>query len=103
MLSGSSGMFGCYMQKQHKTLMMSITVVGAAQHDGWVHDNHLVHLSNYMGYVFVVHLITFGHLFTLRDSLECVLFAIYPHFYRLAIQQHWCLVQPQCYCHQWPI
>ena len=48
--------------------MMSITVVGAAQHDGRVLDSYLVHLSDYVGYVFVVRLIALGPLLTLHNS-----------------------------------
>ena len=48
--------------------MTSITVVGAAQHNGWVRDNYLVYLSDYVGYVFVVCLIASGPLFTLHGS-----------------------------------
>ena len=49
-------------------LMTSITVVGAGQLDGRIRDSYVVHLSDYVGYVFVVRLIAFEPLFTLHDS-----------------------------------
>ena len=73
---------------------INMIVVGATQHDGWVHRDYLDHLSYFVGYVHF-HLILDIVFFTHDHSQERVLLAIYAHICGLAIRQHWFPVQPQ--------
>ena len=67
---------------------MNVIVVGAAQHVRRVRHRYLVHLSDYVGYVYFC-LLADRPILTFRHSQECVLLTVYACLGGHSVRQHW--------------